>query len=75
MHDHTTGEFSNEVIKCVTEKLILCFNEVVGISTDGAQEMVGRSNGTAERNKRSPGSQMGKYHPTYHTGSFHAKDH
>jgi hypothetical protein len=38
MHDNTTGEeLSNEVIKCTTAKLILCFKEVVGISTDGAQ--------------------------------------
>jgi hypothetical protein len=31
MHDHITGEdFFNEIIKCATEKLTLCFNEVIG---------------------------------------------
>jgi hypothetical protein len=38
MHDNTTGEeLSIEVIEFTIEKLTLCFKEVVGISTDGAQ--------------------------------------
>jgi hypothetical protein len=38
MHDHTTGEeLFNGVVKYNSEKLALCLNEVVSISTDGAQ--------------------------------------
>jgi hypothetical protein len=44
MKGRTTGkEIADEVIKCVTEKLGLTFDNLVAVYTDGASSMQGKN--------------------------------
>jgi hypothetical protein len=66
MKGRTTGkEIADEVIKCVTEKLCLTFDNLVAVCTDGAPSMQGK-NGAVTLVEKYAGKKIIKTHYIIH---------
>jgi hypothetical protein len=67
MKGRTTGkEIADEVIKCVTEKLDLTFDNLVAVCTDGAPSVRGKSVGAVALVEKYVGKKIIKTHCIIH---------